>query len=130
MKTKNEAEARASLEAVRDAFEQWRSTRDKRGRVPESLWEAAVSLSAFYSAFRISKTLRLNYRELRHRIGLHSSRNGPSQFVELNVEHIFSSGQCFMELRSPGGFEIKIRTMATFPPRLTELIRCFMDHGR
>ena len=126
----NEAEARASLETVRAAFEQWRSTREKRSRIPENLWEAAVSLSPFYSALCISKTLRLNYRELRHRIGMHSSRNGPYQFVELNVEHVFSSGQCFMELRSPAGFEIKIRTMAAFPHQLTQLIGCFMDHGR
>ena len=130
MKPQKELELPGSMQAVSNAFEQWRSTRKKRDRIPESLWEAAMELSPSYSAHRIAKTLRLNYWELKHRIGLRLSRNTPSEFVELNVEHLFSGAQCFVEVRSQAGFEIKIRTMAASQPELTELISCFMSHGR
>lgn len=89
-----------------------------------------MELSPSFSAHRIAKTLRLNYRDLKHRIDVRLSRNTPSEFVELNVEHLFSGAQCFVEVRSPAGFEIRIRTMAAFPPQLTGLISCFMSHGR
>jgi len=130
MKLTKESEQQGSLEAVREAFEQWRNTRRQRERIPDSLWEAALRLSPTYSTFFISKTLRLNYIELKHRIRARSSQSSSSEFVELNVEHMFSATQYVLEVRSPAGFEMKIQTGAGFPSQLPQLIGCFLSASR
>lgn len=57
-----------NLAQVRDQFENWRKTRQKRTAIPEALWDAAVSLSKDYSTLQISKALRLHYTTLKNRI--------------------------------------------------------------
>jgi hypothetical protein len=75
MKPEHQIEPQQHLQSVCEAFEQWRLTRQKRDRIPESLWEAAVDLSDSYPTFRIAKTLRLDYNQLKHRIQERSSRS-------------------------------------------------------
>jgi hypothetical protein len=130
MKPKKDPQPQDSLQTAREQFEQWRNTRRKRERIPESLWAAAVALSPTHSTFRISKTLRLNYIELKHRIRANSSGSTSTDFVELNVEHMFCAAQCVVELRSPAGFEMKIRTGTTLPSQLSQLIGCFLGASR
>lgn|SRR5208337_137067 len=130
MKSRNQSESHDSLLAAQGAFEQWRSVRKKRDRIPESLWKAAVDLYPSNSTCRISKALRLDFKELKRRIGDRSSRGRSSEFVELNVERLFSAGRCVVEVRSPAGFEIKIQTDAAFPPQWMELLSCFLSHSR
>jgi hypothetical protein len=63
-----------SLEQVRERFEEWRATREKRGRVPEELWDAAVDLTYRHSICIVSKTLRLDFNGLKQRV--HKKRHG------------------------------------------------------
>ena len=130
MKPKKQLVLQDDLHTARESFEQWRSARKKRERIPDSLWEAAMALSETYSAFRIAKTLRLNYKELKHRIHARQSQSTSPEFVELNVERMFSVSQCEVEVRSPGGFEIKVRTGGALPAQLPELISCFLSGTR
>ena len=130
MKPEKNSESQEKMLAAGVLFDEWRGRRKKRDRIPENLWEAAVGLSPFYSTCQISKALRLDFRELKRRIGDRSSRKTPSEFVELKVERLFSTGQCVMEVRSPDGFELKIRTEAALPPQCMQLLSCFLDHGR
>ena len=130
MKPEKNSELQPRMQAVSALFDQWRSTRKKKDRIPESLWEAAADLSPFYSTSQISKALRLDFRELKRRIHDRSRRSAPSEFVELKVERMFSSGACVMEVRSPAGFELKIQTDAALPPQCMQLLSCFLDHGR
>jgi len=58
--------APAGIEEVGKRFEQWRRTREKRGRIPEALWEAAASLYPDYSLHHISRVLHLNHAKLKH----------------------------------------------------------------
>ena len=59
----------ASLEQVRNQFEDWRRTRkSRREPIPRRLWKAAVKLSDSYSIHSISKALRLNYSDLKDRV--------------------------------------------------------------
>lgn len=88
MKPEKQSEPQYSLQAVRDLFEHWRSTRKKKERIPTNLWEAAVDLSTSCTTFRIAKTLRLDFKELRRRIRERSSRVMP-EFVEVNVGSLF-----------------------------------------
>ena len=59
---------RPTLEEVRDQFENWRKTRQRRTVIPEPLWQAAVSLSEDYPTLQISKTLRVNHTSLKNRV--------------------------------------------------------------
>jgi len=57
-----------SLEQVRQRFESWRKRRKKRTRIPQNLWQAAVSLSEEYSICHLSKVLRVNYTALKKHV--------------------------------------------------------------
>lgn len=129
MKPEHQVEPQQHLKIVCEAFEQWRSTRESRDRIPESLWNAAVDLSASYSTFRIAKTLRLDYNKLKHRIQERSSQRSPSGFVEVKVASLFSAAPCIVELRSPSGFELKIQVDATFQSQLPELVSFFVSRS-
>ena len=62
-----------TVEEVQQLFEQWRRTKRRRDRIPQSLWEAAVSLSGQHSTHRISKLLHLNHTDVSDRIA-HTER--------------------------------------------------------
>ena len=65
----------SALKKVEQRFAAMRETRTKRGRIPDSLWSAAVDLFHSYglSINKIAQTLRLNYTELK----LHITENPP-----------------------------------------------------
>ncbi len=130
MKPEINLESQQKMLAASVLFDQWRSTRKKRDRIPEGLWEAAVELSPSYSTCQIFKALRLDFKELKRRIRDRSSRKAPSEFVELKVERLFSTGQCIMEVRSPAGFELKIQIDTALLPQCIQLLSCFLDRGR
>jgi len=57
------------LETVQTQFTDWRKNRKgRRDRIPESLWDAAASLSDGFSVNELSKALRLNHSSLKERI--------------------------------------------------------------
>ncbi len=130
MEPEKNSESQDKMQRVNVLFDQWRSTRKKRDRIPESLWEAAADLSPSYSTCQISKALRLDFKELKRRIRDRSSWAAPSEFVELKVERLFSTGTCVVEVRTPAGFELKVQTDAALPPQCMQLLSCFLDHGR
>ena len=130
MKETSVPEIERKLEGVRTAFEQWRSVRKKRERIPGNLWEAAMDLSTGYSTCRIARALRLDYKELRHRIRERSSGRSSGEFIEVKAEQLFSPMDCVVEMRSPDGFEIRIQAGSSFQPQLPHLIGCFLRGGR
>ena len=57
------------LKTVQDRFSDWRKNRKgQRERIPESLWDAAASLSDDFSVNELSKALRLNHSSLKERV--------------------------------------------------------------
>ena len=65
---KKKSKEKQRLETVQDQFSAWRKTRKKRGPIPESLWDAAVSLVDDFSINELSKALHLNYSNLKDHI--------------------------------------------------------------
>jgi hypothetical protein len=130
MQEKNVREIERKLEGVRTAFDQWRSVRKKRERIPGKLWEAAMDLSTDYSTCRIARALRLDYKELRHRIRERSSGSSSGEFIELKAEQFFPPMHCVVEIRSPGGFEMKIQADGAFQSQLPHLMGLFLREGR
>jgi len=102
-----------TFEEVREQFDYWRSTRKKRGPIPEMLWEAAVNLTNEYSIHQISKTLRLNYqkfKELAQRKvkGKDDTIASRPQFLELNVSKPYNPVECVIEIEGLQGSRMKM----------------------
>jgi len=57
------------LEEVCQLFERWRQQRKLGARIPTELWEAAVSLFPRYTVNQISRSLRLDFVDVRKRVG-------------------------------------------------------------
>lgn len=58
-----EAVKSPDLTSVKVEFEKWRAARQGRERIPEQLWQSAVSLLANYSFNEVRKELHLNPRQ-------------------------------------------------------------------
>jgi hypothetical protein len=118
------------LQAVSDAFDEWRRSRKKRAPIPQSLWREAIALSSFYSTYRIARVLRLDYAKLKRFIDESIVRDSGSGFVELRAESLFAPGQCSIQLQSPAGFHMEIRAEAAAPTQFLPLITAFLTESR
>ena len=112
------------------AFEEWRGSRTKRGSIPEQLWQAATALSPIYSTHEIARALKLDYSKLKLRIKESSSRGGGVGFIELKAESLLAQNQCTIELESPKGFQMVIRSQGIFPAQLAPIITAFLGASR
>jgi hypothetical protein len=130
MKPENQVALHARLDAVREAFEQWRSTRTGRERIPEDLWQAAVELSESHSLCKIATVLKLDYNRLRRRIQERSPQSQPSQFIEVHMDRLLSASQCTLHLSSPTGFELTVHAGTALELQLPHLIDRFMSQHR
>lgn len=130
MKHENQIALHARLDVVREAFEQWRSTRTGRERIPEELWQAAVELSESHSLCKIATELKLDYNRLRRRILDRSPQSQPTQFIEVHMDRLLSASQCTLHLHSPSGFELTVHAGTALELQLPHLIDRFMSQGR
>jgi hypothetical protein len=109
-----------TLQEVAEHFEQWRKRKRNGERVPERLWNEAVSLVETYGVSQVSRTLRLGGRDLNRRRGMIESgprrqeRSGKRAFVEIDPVVMdqtpgpeASAG--WMELERPDGLRLRIR---------------------
>ena len=98
-----ELENQPTLEEVQELFAAWRNQKGRRDPIPPALWESAVHLAAQYSINAIAKHLRLNYNELKLRIGEPRVTPIPTKrspaFIELATVH---SVECTIEMEKPG----------------------------
>jgi hypothetical protein len=123
-----------TLEEVHNQFETWRQTRQKRTPIPEGLWEAAAGLSKNYTILQISKALRLNYTDLKHRVlaqdahGIVKAEKTPT-FIELDFKQPNSLPQCVIKMQKPNGSKMKLYFTAETRVDLLELSKCFWRDG-
>ena len=104
----------STLEAVHRQFQTWREKRGKGERIPEGLWQAAVSLFPRYTVNQISRALRLDYVCLRDRIYLSGGKRTSKskeipQFVELPVSSAVGVAKCRLKVKDKRGSRIHIR---------------------
>jgi len=126
------ADQKPTVEQVRDQFEQWRNTREKRTDIPTELWQAAISLAKHTSVYQISKALRLNYTDLKHRVeaqggsALRAAVNG-SAFIELGVGQVPAAAECIVEMEDKEGLKMKMCFKGEIGFDLLELGKAFLD---
>ena len=75
------------LQSVAGRLSVWRSTRQRGQRIPEDLWNAAVTLARSHGLNPTASALNLNYYDLQRRLGSAPVHGGaapvPPGFVEL-----------------------------------------------
>jgi len=117
MKTQGQAAgalAAEDLEQVQEQFRSWREKRKKGTRIPAALWQAAVSLYPRYSLYKISRSLRLDYADLRDRIegGKGSSQSLKAKdyrFMEVRLSEAFGNiSECRLRAEEPGGRKVEL----------------------
>jgi hypothetical protein len=89
-----------TLARVRAEFDQWRSGRSGRGRIPDRLWRLAVSLLDSFSTAVVCRELRLSAGELRkHRQALDAKTPAPKCAPSISRPHRRHGPQVPMRLR-------------------------------
>ena len=102
-----------TLEEVRGRFETWRSRKKAGSSIPKALWEAAVSQCQNHSILEVSRSLRLNYNDLKIRVhdpekkASHSSV-GSMDFVELDLEGLSKPPECIVEMEAANGAKLRL----------------------
>jgi hypothetical protein len=124
-----------SLESVRSQFETWRETKtNPRERIPEDLWAEAVKLGDQYPINQISRSLRLNYTELKNRIfgacRQPSDQSAPAAFVELDCLEPYNSSECIVEMADAGGSRMKMTFKGQAGLDLLELGKAFWSKDK
>jgi len=71
------------LESVSKQFERWRGQKQEGERIPQHLWQAAALLHPHYSMHRISRSLRLDFGDLRDYIQLTGEKKRRSKSHEV-----------------------------------------------
>jgi hypothetical protein len=74
-----------TLQEVQLQFESWRKRADRERRIPEELWEAAARLCLEHSVHSVSRTLRLNYHDLKERLKHTADLPVTATFAELGI---------------------------------------------
>ncbi len=119
-----------NLEEVREQFEHWRRSREKRSVIPDALWQAAILLFPKYSFCQISKALRLNYTDLKHRVEAHRSTFEQSAvpepaFVELGLRGPIRPAECIVEMEDQKGAKMRMHFKGEAGLDLLELGKAF-----
>jgi hypothetical protein len=100
--------APTTLTEVQSSFADWRKTKQHRSRIPEELWTAAVMLSLDHPLYKISRSLGLNYTDLKERVKKspttrHTCRTTPPlNFIPIDLATPPSS-ECIVEMEHRNG---------------------------
>lgn len=125
---------------VRRRIETWRRTREKRTRMPEELWSAAVEVAQAYGVHAMSRGLRVRYESLKQRVveaetaAARSSRqgDGDTELVEVTPTWVGTgvSAQCIVELHEPGGARMRIRLPEVGAIDVAAFVEAFWNRRR
>ena len=114
-------------------LDQFRSTQPRRTKLPEPLWHAAVELARQHGVYPVAHPLRLDYMQLKKRLGRVSNRRRTAPkpaFVELVEPHSAALEGCVIEFESSSGGKMRIQWKASAPPDWVSLLRAWRDAER
>ena len=123
-------EAIAQLQRQLDEF---RSTRPRGRKLPESVWQAAVELAREHGVYSVAHPLRLDYMGLKKRLGGVTHRRRKARkpaFVELIGPNRAQLEECVIDFESSGGNKMRIQWKTAAPPDWASLLRAWRDAER
>ncbi len=126
----------ASVSRLRVRVERWRERGAKRGRMPEELWAAAVSLAQAHGLYRVARALRLDYGSLKKRVERSpDSEPGDTddvgRFVEIDARHLvpgLASSGAVVELLDAEGTKLVVRLSGRESLDVPALVEAFRRH--
>ncbi len=125
------------VDELRNRLEHWRSTRQKRTRIPEELWSAATDLARAEGIHPIARALRLDYYSLKKRVAPVPAQPGNHEkqshgFVEVDIGHAPTHEDCRIELSDGAGTNVTmtIRGSSSCDLDLKGLLSTFLDRSR
>ncbi len=124
------ANKKLTLEQAQEQFAHWRRSRAKRGAIPDALWQAAIMLFPDYPVHRISKALRLNYTDLKHRVNAYRSTCeqpdvNTAGFIELGLSDPMPPAECIIEMADEKGASMRMYFKGEAGLDLLELGKAF-----
>jgi len=111
-------------------LDQFRSTQRQRTKLPEPLWQSAVELARQHGIYPVAHPLRLDYMQLKKRLGgVSSPRRKPTKpaFVELITPRSAVQAECLIEFESASGSKMRIQWKAATPPDWASLLRAWRE---
>ena len=111
-------------------LDQFRSAQPRRTKLPEPLWQAAVSLARQHGIHPVAHPLRLDYMQLKKRLGgvsRHQRKLNRQAFVELITPRSAALAECVIEFESVSGSKMRIQWRAATPPDWASLLRAWRE---
>ncbi len=127
----------SALEEFQHQFQFWRKTKTGRGRIPASLWQAAVEV--FYigghSLHKISKTLHLNHTAFKQHVESHlpsSIEVEPDAipedlpaFIAFELDPPISVSECEIEMEDSTGSKMRMCLRGKTDPSILGICKSF-----
>ena len=119
------------LQAVARRLNAWRARRQRGQRIPEEIWNSAVSLARVHGLNPTTAALKLNYYDLQRRLGVAPVRRprppAQSNFIELAPPSAPSlcEGDT-LELVRASGSRVILRLAHANPKDLRPLVQLFL----
>src|ERR1700722_19324518 len=111
-------------------LDQFRSTQQRRTKLPESLWQAAGDLARQHGVHSVAPPLRLGFFGVEKRLGeppSHRRKAPRAAFVELITPHPATLEECVIEFESSRGAKMRIQWKASAPPDWASLLRAWRE---
>ena len=117
--------------------EHWRSSREKRSPMPESLWQEATRLSRKHGVSPVCRHVGLGYASLQKRVAAAESASSQESaegcgFVELSAAQLLggSPSQTVLELSARDGTRLTLRLAPGSEVDVVGLVEAFRGRGR
>lgn len=116
-------------------FEQWRSQRKGRDRLPDHLWSLAVELAREFGVSRTARTLRLAHNTLKYKSQRSKQQDRPDlitnmPFLELRPDTVNAPIECIIDCQRSSGQKIRIQLKGSNWPDLASLCQGLWDAGQ
>jgi hypothetical protein len=114
-------------------FDEFRSLRPHRAKLPETLWESAVELARQHGLYSVAHPLRLDYVQLKKRLGVVSDvlkKAAKPTFVELVAAHPATMSECVVEFETSIGSKMRIQWKGSSTPDWASLLRAWREAER
>ena len=134
MKIETPWHAEHQLDQLAGQFEHWRQTRPSpRSRIPQELWDQAVSLTRALPPSRVAKQFRLGLTDLKKRMAIHHKATAAAPpttpgFAEVPPAPAWPqvTPATQIELHRADGARLYFHSSESTPP-LVALVRSFLE---
>jgi len=118
-----------SLEEVKGRFEEWRTIRRGKARIPAELWSAAVEVARREGINRTARELHVAWDDLKRRMATTDEvprQPGSPAFVELVAPQAQSIPECILEVEGHRG-KLRIQLKGASASDLATLSRALWE---